>query len=85
MFLPFLYNAVIWAFFQSVGSLPLFMLLLKIIVSGSLSCDANSLRKAGCSPSGPGDLFIFRFCNVFSTIPSFICNGCMSRSGIVSR
>ena len=34
--MPFLYNAVIWAFFQSVGSLPLFMLLLKIIVSGSL-------------------------------------------------
>ena len=61
------------------------MLLLKIIVSGSLSCGANSLRKAGCSPSGPGALFIFRFCNVFSTISSFICNGCMSRSGIVSR
>ena len=46
--------------------------LLKIMESGKLSSSANSLRKKGCHPSGPGDFPEFRESSVNIEVTSGI-------------
>ena len=57
-FFPFFiqcrYLSVFWSMLY-VGSLPVFILFLQIIVSGLFNCGASSFRKDVCKPSGPGD------------------------------
>ena len=67
---PFLWMAVILAFFHADGSLPVLTEVWYIRVSGLINADLVSYKIRGCIWSGPGDLVTLILANFLPTVSS---------------
>ena len=65
---PFLNIGIIFAIFQSLGNLPFAKVISNKAFSGPATCNANSLSRTACRPSGPTDLFAFNAFRFFSIV-----------------
>ena len=59
---------IIFAIFQSLGNLPFARVISNRAFSGPATCDANSLSKTACRPSGPTDLLAFNAFRFFTIV-----------------